>query len=622
MTARLHLSQRHVAGPGNGGFTFRLRNLGDRPVTVVRLCYASMTRLADDVAVTGGRVHRKLANHVEVALDPVPTLPPGQGVDVALHGLTHPPLNRSQGAMAAWVVDADGVALSATVGDLQPPDDRPRGPVKPWPAGRAAALGLLPWPARVAVDGLGPAPVLSPAADADPVPFAAVAALHRRLFPTAPAPFDLGEGGLPVRLVAGDGAPGSYSLDFDDVITVRHRDADGLRHGVITLAQMAHAARGDGGYRFPSRGRIEDAPTHGWRGCHLDVARNMRSAGEVLRLLDVMAWHKLNRFHWHLSDDEGYRLPSRAFPALADIGARRGGDAPLPPQYADGPEGQAGTYSQLEVAAVVAHAAALGIEVVPEIDLPGHTTAILSAIPDLADSDEPADSYRSIQGYPNNALNPGLPRTYEVVEALLDEVFALFPGAVIHVGGDEVDANAWHASPAAAALGIEGAMALQSHFLRRVQAMVRARGRTMAGWDECARGGGVFPEGAILMAWQTRELTAELIAQGYDVVATPGQAYYLDMVQGAGWDAPGTSWAGPVPVERTYAYEPTAGLPDGPGRLLGVQACLWSEHLSDMDRLRDMAHPRLSAVAEAAWTPPGAKDFSRFAAHARLMPLP
>ena len=623
----LHLAQRYLAGAGrNGGFRFDLWNLGHDPVRAARLCYNSTTMPLDEASLSRGRLARVLATHVEIAFDPPEEIAPGSALTLELSGLTHPPTNRTQGAMSAWIVTPDGREVRADTGDLEPPDGAARGPVKDWPQGRAADLGLLPWPASVEVEALGAAPSLVPGRGADAAPFARVAALHRRLFPAAPAPISPGGAGREVIPVRGPQGAGAYALRFAETIVLEHGDADGLRHGLVTLAQMAHAARVHAGFRFPVSGVIEDAPRHSWRGCHLDVARNIRTPGEVMRLLDVLAWHKMSRFHWHLTDDEGYRIPSRAFPALNDTGSRRGRNAPLPPQYADGPKGQRGAYSEADIARIVGHAAALGIEVVPEIDLPGHATALLDAIPGLRDPGEPQDSYRSIQGYPNNALNPALPRTYEVVGTLLDEICALFPGEVIHVGGDEVDAGSWHRSPAANALsatiGASGAAPLQSHFMRRVQEMVRARGRVMACWDECALGGGVSPERTILMAWRTPEITARLVAEGYDVVATPGQAYYLDMVQGGGWDAAGTSWAGPVPPERSYAYEAADRLPDGPGRLIGVQAGIWSEHLRDMARLRDMVHPRLSAVAEAAWTPGPAKDWDRFAAHARLMPAP
>ena len=626
----LRLEQRWVeeTGTAHGGFRFRLWNLSGRPLVPAAFCYASMTRLTDAATVSGGWVARKLGSHVEIAFDPRPTLAPGAPLDLVVEGLAHAPTNRTQGAMAAWIVEADGTPVEAEVGDLQPPPGRARGPIRDWPEGDpGAGLGLLPWPAAVEVADLGPAPLLRPAPSADPAPFAAVTALHRRLFPVAPAPFTLDPDAraTPVEIAPGGHPAGGYALAFGSTIILSHTDADGLRHGLVTLAQMAHAARTNPRFRFAGSGRIVDAPRHGWRGAHLDVARNFRPIRDVLRLIDVLAWHKMNRLHWHLSDDEGYRLPSRAHPALNDVGARRGGDAPLPPQYADGPGGQAGHYTRDEVEATCAHAAALGVEIVPEIDMPGHVASILAAIPELADPEEPHDSYRSVQGYPNNALNPASERTYAVVEALVDELCDMFPGPVLHVGGDEVDHGAWRRSPIASTLadrlGVMGAMPLQSHFLRRVQRMIHVRGRLMGGWDECALGGGIVSDRTILMAWQNVETTRRLIAEGYDVVATPGQAYYLDMVQGGGWDAAGTSWAGPVEARACYDHEAAEDAPTGPGHLLGVQACIWSEHINTRERFNEMVFPRLSAVAEAAWTPKPAKNWPRFTALSRLMPM-
>ncbi len=629
----LRLEQAYEAEPER--LRFWLWNLGPEAVRPLRLCYASMTRLSDEAAVEGGRLARRVGSHVEIAASEGLVLAPGQAWEVALGGLTHAPLNRTQGAMAAWIETGDG-PLGAEIGDLQPPAGVARRPLHAAPAApEAPPIAVLPWPAEVGIGGIGPAATLHPADGADRAPFALVAGLHRRLFPTDPGVIALGPvalgpvtlgpvaGGRAVRVARDDRvAPGGYALDFGEAVTLAHADADGLRHGLVALAQMAHAARTDARFGVPRSGRIADRPRFAWRGAHLDVARNLRRPGEVARLIDALAWHRMSHLHLHLTDDEGWRLESPAFPRLTEIGAVRGRGLALPPQFADGPAGQAGFYSVREMRALVAHAAGLGVTLVPEIDTPGHAAAMLAALPDLVDPDEAPASYRSIQGHANNALNPGVERTYEVLGTLLGELADLFPSPVLHLGGDEVDARAWHASRAAQALaareGLSGAVALQSHFLRRVQGIVRSLGRTMGGWDECALGGGVEPEGAVLFAWRTPERAAELIAAGHDVVATPGQAYYLDMVDREGWDAPGTSWAGAVTPEATYRYEP--GEPSGPGRLLGVQACLWSEHLDTAARLDAMAFPRLSAVAEAAWTPPEAKSWARFCALAPLMP--
>ncbi|GGL61717.1 beta-N-acetylhexosaminidase [Wenxinia marina] len=620
----LRLEQSWTPGDGHGAFHLTLVNAGGEDLPAARLCYSSQTRLAEGARTDGGRLVRTFANHVEIDL--AAPLPAGGTLQVVCDGLTHPPKNRTQGVMAAWLELPGGGVRVLEVGDLVPPEGTPRGPVTDWPEGRIdVPLGLMPWPARVEVDGFGSPPLLIPL-HAAAAPGAAVAALHRRLFPAAPAPFALAGPGTEVVAEADPALSAEgYRLAFSpDRITLAHPDEAGLRHGLIALAQMTHAARTDDRFAFPQSGTIADAPRFGWRGCHFDVARNFHGAGTVLRLIDILAWLRMNRLHWHLTDDEGWRLPSRAFQGLADLAGTRARGTETPPQYADGPEGQSGSYTEAEVAQIRDHAAALGITVMPELDIPGHVTALLHAIPGLTDPDEPAGSYHSIQGYPNNALNPALPRTYEVVETLLREAAELFPGAPLHVGSDEVDHHSWQASPAALALaareGLSGAAELQAHFLRKVQGMVRDLGRGMGAWDEAADGGGVDPDGTLLFAWRSKEKTAELIAAGYDVVATPGQAYYLDMATGAGWDAPGATWAGIVPPEAAYAYDPAEGLPDGPGRLVGVQACIWTEHLNSVARLNEMVFPRLALIAEAAWTPADARDWPRAAALSRLVP--
>lgn len=607
-----------------GHFDFRVINLGPDPVTVQRLCYASMTRPGLSAQVTGARLSARLANHVALGAPAPFSLAPGAAWEIRISGLTHAPLNHSQGAMAAWLETPDGTALPVRCEGLR--STAPPLPRRDWPGGAPPLpLAVLPWPREVAITAWQAPRPYTPAQGLDPRAFDAVAGLHQRLFPGSAPALSHG-GGIAVAAVAGDLCAGGYRLDFTaEAVRLTHADAQGLRHGLVTLAQIAHGALTDARFRLPAAGHIADAPRFGWRGCHIDVARNFRPIGDLHRLADILAWHKMNQLHLHLTDDEAWRLESAAFPDLARIGGTRARGAPLLPQYGDGADGQQGHYSRTAMAALVAHCTHLGIAVTPEIDLPGHAYALMQAVPGLRDPDEPRGSYRSVQGYPDNALNPALARSYAVVETLLEEICALFPGPVVHLGGDEVDDRAWARSPAAQALRAArslgpGAAPLQALFLRRVQAMLRTRGKIMGGWDECAGGGGVARDGALLFAWRDTARTAALLEQGYRVVATPGQAYYLDMMQASGWAEPGTSWAGAVSPQDSYAFEVTQGLPAGHDGLAGIQACIWSEHLDTRARWNYMVFPRLSAVAEAAWTPPAAKNWPRFCALARLMP--
>ncbi|MTH76979.1 beta-N-acetylhexosaminidase [Paracoccus aestuariivivens] len=606
-----------------GMFLLRIRNHGEHAVAPLALCLSSMTRIAQGATIHGAALERRFGNYHRLTAPQDLRIEAGAFWQIEIMALTHPPRNRSQGVMSAWIDTGDGETV-ILLGDLEPPADLPRGSVPPLPEGRIdQALALLPWPQHIGIEEWGPATGLAPLAEVMDV-----AALHRRLFPMAPSILS-GQGRQVVLLHASDIAPEGYRLTFTpDVIELYHSDAAGRRHGLVALAQIVHGAFSDARFREPLRGYIQDEPRFGWRGMHMDVARNFRPIEDVRRAVDILAWHRMNRLHWHLTDDEGWRIEIPALPQLTQIGARRGAGLPLLPQYADPPSGQAGHYSVAEARELVAHAALLGIEVMPEIDTPGHLVSLLTAMPELADPDERPDSYRSIQGYPNNAVNPAIPAVYDVLGQVFDAICAIFPSRFIHVGGDEVDAHSWQQSPAAMALakvhGLTGegvTHQLQALFMRRMQQMLAERGRRLAGWDECADEGGVDPEGTLLFAWRSVEKTAELMRAGYDVIATPGQAYYLDMAQVEGWDAIGLTWGGIVPPEKTYGFDASDGLPDDAvGRLVGIQAGVWSEMLDSRERWNAMVFPRLSAIAESGWTARSAKDWQRFVALSRLMP--
>ncbi len=629
-TLRLEQQYRTDTGAENGSFILRIHHLGGATLTPEKLCCAIQFPPAADTRVTGGQLIHRFANHFQFAPPEGLNLAPGEVWQLEIHKLAVPPTCRSQGVAAAWIESPEGLC-GIDIGDLQPPEDARRGAPKDWPEGRLELpLGLLPWPASVEVAETGPAPLLYPASPGLNPEIARIAALHRRLFPTAPAPFSLDPApdGRAIEATEAALPPGGYRLDFAGTITLAHTDADGLRHGLIALAQMAHAARSDPRFRFPASGRITDAPRHDWRGLMLDVSRNFIGTAGIARTLDILAWHRMNRLHWHLTDDTGWRVPIPGLPALTETGGRRGHGLAIDPQFYDGPGGQSGAYGEAEIHALVAHGQSLGIEIMPEVDMPGHMTALLAALPELRDPDEPANSYHSIQGYPNNALNPGVDAIWPVLETIFDGLTALFPYEFIHIGGDEVAPESWAASPAAQALVAReelapGAEALQAHFTRRVARMLHDRGRRLAGWDECAEGGGA-DNSALLFAWRTRERTAQLIAKGYDVICTPGQRYYLDMTDTHGWDAAGASWAGVSTPQDTYLWDAAEGLPEGPpdtpGRLIGLQACMWTEFVDTFARFNALAFPRLSAVAEAAWSPAKVRDWPRFAALSRLMP--
>jgi len=607
--------------------------LSDAPLADFKLSLTSITRIMPTYDLKGATFLRRDANFHEFEPADATPIAPGESWTFSVTGINRSPFHRNDAAKTAWITQSDGTHTTVQVGDLMHAGEAPVRPRERLPEGKLTLpFALLPWPNQIDATA-GAAPVILYAADdvsvADKRLMLAIDALHTRLFPTAQTVFQLTPalGGRAVNFAEDASLPTEgYRITFGDQITVTSSATEGRRYALIALAQMLHGAYTDPEYKFPATGTIDDAPRYDWRGCHLDVSRHFWSHDEVLRVVDMLAWQKLNKFHWHLTDDEGWRAEILAYPELTQAGATRGADVPaMLPQLGDGSETKHGFYTQDQMRAVVAHAGDLGIEVMPEIEMPGHSACVLAALPQLVDPDEPANSYYPVQGYFNNALNPAVTETFTVLETVFDELATIFPSKYIHIGGDEVASNAWMTSPLALALmereGLKGTFELQSWFLRKIKETLTARGKIMVGWNEIAHGGGVPPEGTLLMAWENPQVGIELASQGYDVVMTPGQAYYLDMVQSDDWLENGAGWAGPVTPEQSYTYEAEGDFPaELRGQMRGVQACIWCEHFTTRQWFNDLVFPRLSAVAEAAWTQTENKDWLRFARQVRLHP--
>lgn len=631
---RLESTWQPDGGP-NGRFTFTLFNLSDAPLSGFKLVYTSLTRVIDRAACDNAVFLRRNANFHEFAPPEGVAIEPGKAWTFTVSGLHRPAKHCTDGAKSAYVTLSSGKHVTVLVSDLLLENAVSEPPPVLLPEGKLdLPFALQPWPAFIdAKPGEGFPVVLYPAAGSSSDDLRAastVLALFRRLFESGHAPFNLTASpqGRALRFVKDASlAAEGYKLVFDtDEITLSHADAAGRQYGLTSLAQLLQGARSKPNtFRFPVSGTIADQPRYGWRGCHLDVSRQFYPSADIKRLIDVLAWLKLNIFHWHLTDDEAWRLEIKAYPQLTTTGVLRGPDEPLLPQLGNSAEPVGGFYSQDDVREIVAHAASLSVEVVPEIDIPGHNAATLAALPDLTDGQEAPESYHSVQGYPNNALNPAIPLTYEFLEKVFDEMVELFPSSYIHIGGDEVANGSWLASPLAKKLmdqeGIEGTFALQSYFLKRVKDMLTARGRKLAGWNEVAHGGGVAAADTLLMAWENPQVGIDLAKEGYEVVITPGQAYYLDMVQDEAFQEPGASWAGTVPPAHTYGYEAEGDFPEElRSKMKGVQACIWSEHFLSRGYFNHLVFPRLPAIAEAAWTPKAAKSWPRFCAIVPLSP--
>ena len=395
-------------------------------------------------------------------------------------------------------------------------------------------------------------------------------------------------------------------------IRIRAAGEAGWRHGLVTLAQWALQH----GESLPCL-EVEDAPRFGFRGIFLDCARHFHSIATLKRLLKQMSLYKFNRFHWHLTDDEGWRLEIKAFPQLTEVAAWRGHGLAVGPQLSGGADPYGSYYTQSEVRELVAYAAGLGITIIPEIDIPGHCHAAIKALPELLREEADSSRYLSVQYFDDNVLNPALPGTYRFLEAVIDEVCALFPGTQVHMGGDEVPTGVWTDSPACQQLmaeqGYTDCRELQGHLLRHCQQYLAARGKQMLGWEEILHGDKVSRD-ATIFAWTSFQAGLDAASAGYPVVMAPAQSLYLDLAWSPDIHEPGLYWAGTLNLEQVYRCDPAPADFHANDNILGVLSPLWSELITSRDRLDYMLFPRMLATAEVAWSDPARKAWDHFAA--------
>lgn len=381
--------------------------------------------------------------------------------------------------------------------------------------------------------------------------------------------------------------------------------ATGLHHAAITLLNLRETTGG----RLPC-GTITDAPRFGYRGQHLDCARHFFSVDTILRLLDLMALLKLNRFHWHLVDDEAFRLEVTTAPALWQKTAFRG-EGELVPGVFGGGIRSGGSYSRADVARVLSQAAALHIQVLPEIEIPAHSYGMIKTVPGLRDPGDNGEE-ASVQGYLDNIVNPAMPGTWALLEPLMHEVAGLFPIGILHLGCDEAPHGAWAGSPAVKALkeaeGLATSDDVQGWMMARLAADLAAKGIRPAAWEEAAKGSnGGIGSGALLFSWTGQGPGIDAARRGHDVVMCPAQNAYFDLAHTpdpADW---GAIWAGTLSLEKTVDWDPIPkGAEDIAARVAGVQSCFWGEVVTEDWQMEALVAPRILGIATKAWEPKGA----------------
>ncbi len=420
-----------------------------------------------------------------------------------------------------------------------------------------------------------------------------------------------------------DVGPEGYQLSVtSNAVVIRAGDQAGLFYGTQTLLELlppqifsASPIKGTT-WEMPCV-QIDDRPRFKWRGLMLDVSRHFFTKTEVEKLLDGMALQKLNTFHWHLVDDQGWRIEIKKYPLLTQEGAWRNGthfgmDPKASTAY--GPDGKyGGYYTQADIREVVAYAQARHINIVPEIEMPGHSSAALMAYPQFACNKGPFTTDHD-GGVFNGIYCVGNDASFGFVEDVLSEVFELFPGKYIHVGGDEVPPDNWKNCEKCQALmkqeGYTNEAQLEGYFIRHVEKFITAHGRTLVGWSEI-RQGGLGPS-AVVMDWVGG--ATESATEGHDVVMTPLKYCYFDHYQSRDQSAEPHSIGGYLPLSEVYNYNPMpANLPPAlQYHVLGLQANVWTEYMPNFNHVEYMIFPRISALSEVAWSPADKHDWNDF----------
>ena len=413
-------------------------------------------------------------------------------------------------------------------------------------------------------------------------------------------------------------------------ITLTGKNA-GLFYGMQTLLQLL-ADPANGTVAVPCL-TIEDAPRFGYRGLMLDVSRHFFTVEQIKDLLDLMAYYKLNRFHWHLTDDQGWRLEIKSFPELTKVGAWRvpriefSGNT-LPPQPGERAT-DGGFYTREQVKEVIRYAAERHIEILPEIDVPGHSMAAIAAYPELSVTQNadtkvnPGSSFAKwfstggFEMYVDNSLNPTDERVYRFLDKVFEEVATLFPYPYIHIGGDECYKGYWEKDTAVQHFmkehHINDAHELQTYFVSRVNKIILSKHKKMIAWDEVAEGN--IKDRFMVMSRFGEKAAIAQIRKGLDIILAPGDnGLYFDYAQSTSDQEP-SSHGGDAPVWKAYQYNPEypALSADERKHIMGVEGCIWTENIPDVSKLQYMLLPRMLALAETGWSDETAKDYPRFA---------
>jgi len=479
-------------------------------------------------------------------------------------------------------------------------------------------IAIIPAPAKIIKKAgtipLGNISVKTSGFNASPANL--IAFCEKELFAGTPAKINAGTLNLQLKLDQGLSLPQEgYRLSIDESgIRIAGKTEKGIFYGIQSLIQLTPPE--DGPQVLPIL-EIEDYPRYSYRGLHLDVGRHMFPVSFIKSYIDLLSQYKLNTFHWHLTEDQGWRIEIKKYPKLTEVGGyreqtnighRKNG------QFDSIPYG--GYYTQEEVKEVVAHAASRYVTVIPEIEMPGHSLAALSAYPNLGCGQNPGP-YKAAQnwGVFHDVYCAGKEDTFRFLENVLDEVLALFPSTYIHIGGDECPKTKWktceYCQKRIKKEKLKDEHELQSYFIHRIEKYLNKKGRQIIGWDEILEGG--LAPNATVMSWRGTKGGIAAAKQNHDVVMTPSSFLYLDHAASKAKEEPLTIGHN-LPLKKVYSYNPTPTelTPEQQKHIIGVQANVWTEYMKTPEKVTYMIFPRVFALSEIAWTALENKNWEDF----------
>ena len=428
--------------------------------------------------------------------------------------------------------------------------------------------------------------------------------------------------GFPIVFVKTKLKPEEYKITIDkNLLTIHYSDYGGKFYSIISLIQLLNYYKSN----LPL-GTIQDRPTLNWRGMHLDCARQFYTIDEIKRLLDYMSFFKLNRFHWHLTDNEAWRVELECYPNLTKVGAFRGYNEAIPPFYGTGYDKNGGYYSRADVKELIEYAKLRNIEIMPEIDLPAHSWTLLQIMPELRDSSTNMIA-EDVGNYPNNTINPALEETHIFLKKILEELSDIFSFNIIHVGVDERPKESWEGSPKVIEYMKNNNIAsydeLQDDYMNNIITILKKSNKLTAAWNEAALtphndigssgSAGKIDKSCIIFAWEHPDVGLMSARKGFKTVLCPGQTTYFDMAYNNSTYERGICWAATIEVKEVFDWKPVDGYSSNDlENILGIQAQLWSETITNKSYFDEMINPRLATLAEIAWCSEAKRSWANF----------